>query len=74
MPSWEDWVHTGKLLAQLAVKYGYEQIGRGRLTNDALIATSSGRLGIEIVTTNARDFSRLAEFSSFRWRVEKLLN
>jgi predicted nucleic acid-binding protein len=74
VPSREDWVHTGKLLAQLAVKYGYEQIGRGRLTNDALIATSSGRLGIEIVTTNARDFSRLAEFSSFRWRVEKLLN
>ncbi len=53
VPSREDWVYTGKLLGRLAIKYGYEQIGRGRLTNDALIATSSGRLGIEIVTTNS---------------------
>lgn len=72
VPSKDDWVQTGKLLAMVAIKYGYEQIGRGRLTNDALIAASAGRLGIEIVTTNARDFSRLAEFWPFRWRVENL--
>jgi hypothetical protein len=30
VPSREDWVYTGKLLGRLAIKYGYEQIGRGR--------------------------------------------
>jgi hypothetical protein len=29
------------VLARLAEKYDYEQIGQGRLTNDALIAMSS---------------------------------
>jgi predicted nucleic acid-binding protein len=72
VPTKEDWVQTGKLLARVANKYGYEQIGRGRLTNDALIATSAERLGMEIVTTNARDYSRLAGLLPFRWRVEKL--
>jgi predicted nucleic acid-binding protein len=55
-----DWVQTGKVLARFATKYDYEQIGRGRLTNDALIATSAGRSGITVITRNARDFTRLA--------------
>jgi len=49
----------------LAAKYDYEQIGQGRLTNDALIAMSAGRSGITVITTNARDFIRLAEFRPF---------
>ena len=39
VPNLSDWTQTGKVLARLAAKYDYEQIGRGRLTNDALIAT-----------------------------------
>jgi predicted nucleic acid-binding protein len=66
-----DWTHTGKVLGLLAAKYDYEQIGKGRLTNDALIAMSAGRLGITVITANARDFGRLAEFRPFQWRVEK---
>jgi hypothetical protein len=46
-----------------------EQIGQGRLTNDALIAISAGRLGVEVFTANERDYRRLAEFRSFQWRV-----
>jgi predicted nucleic acid-binding protein len=53
----------------LAAKYDYESIGRGRLTNDALIAMSAGRLGIRVMTTNERDYRRLAEFRVFQWRV-----
>jgi predicted nucleic acid-binding protein len=53
----------------LATKYGYEQIGQGRLTNDALIAISAGRLGIQVLTANERDYRRLAEFRRFQWRV-----
>jgi predicted nucleic acid-binding protein len=69
VPNLEDWTQTGKVLARIAAKHGYEQVGRGRLTNDALIALSAGRLGISVITANARDFARLAEFSSFTWSV-----
>ena len=67
VPSLSDWTQTGEVLGRLAMKHGYEQIGRGRLTNDALIAMSAGRLGITVVTT--RDFARLAEFQAFQWRT-----
>jgi predicted nucleic acid-binding protein len=67
VPALADWVETGKVLGRLATKYGYEQIGRGRLTNDALIAISAGRVGITVITANTRDFARLSEFSAFAW-------
>lgn len=69
VPNLNDWTQTGKALARLAAKHGYEQIGRGRLTNDTLIAASAGRLGITVITANARDFGKLAEFLRFEWRV-----
>src|SRR3984957_14734486 len=69
VPSLNDWTQIGKVLTRLAAKYDFEQIGRGRLTNDALIAMSAGRQGIKVVTTNERDFRRLAEFRSFQWQV-----
>lgn len=62
-------MRAGKVLAKIAAKYGFEQIGRGRLTNDALIATSAGRLGIDIITSNERDFRRLADFIPFHWQT-----
>lgn len=72
VPNLADWTQTGKVLALLAAKYDYEQIGKGRLTNDALIAMSAGRLGITVITANARDFKKLAEFRPLQWRMEKL--
>lgn len=71
IPNLTDWAQTGKVLAVLAAKYNYEQIGKGRLTNDALIAMSAGRLGITVITANARDFAKLAEFRPFQWRIER---
>ena len=70
VPSLTDWTQTGKVLALLGAKYDYEQIGKGRLTNDSLIAISAGRLGITVITANARDFAKLAEFRPFQWRVD----
>jgi len=70
VPNLTDWTQTGNVLALLAAKHGFEQIGKGRLTNDALIAMSAGRLGITVVTANARDFGKLAEFRPFHWRIE----
>ena len=69
VPNLTDWTQAGRVLARLAAKYDYEQIGQGRLTNDALIAMSAGRLGIRVITANKRDFGRLAEFRSFQWQV-----
>src|SRR5450756_1570576 len=59
VPNLSDWTQAGRVLARLAAKYDYEPIGRGRLTNDALIAMSAGRLGIRVITANERDFSCL---------------
>jgi predicted nucleic acid-binding protein len=72
VPNQSDWTQVGRVLARLAAKYHYEQIGQGRLTNDALIAISAGRQGITVITANQRDFRRLAEFRDFRWLVTTL--
>jgi predicted nucleic acid-binding protein len=69
VPNLSDWILTGKLLARLAAKYGYEQIGQARLTNDALVAMSAARRGITVITANERDFGRLAQFHPFQWQV-----
>src|SRR5450756_1813258 len=68
VPNLSDWTQAGRVLARLAAKYRYKKIGRERLTNDALIAMSAGRLGIRVITANERDFSRLAEFRAFQWQ------
>jgi predicted nucleic acid-binding protein len=67
VPNLGDWTETGRVLARLAAKYGYEKIGQGRLANDALIAMSAARMGIRVITANERDFSRIAEFRPFQW-------
>jgi predicted nucleic acid-binding protein len=72
VPSLNDWTQTGRVLARFAAKYHYEKIGRGRLTNDALIAMSAARTGIRVITANERDFEKLAEFRAFRWELAAL--
>jgi predicted nucleic acid-binding protein len=72
VPSLGDWTDAGKVLRRLAAKYGYEKIGRGRLTNDALIAMSAARANIRVITANEKDFRRLAEFRSFAWQLVAL--
>jgi predicted nucleic acid-binding protein len=72
VPNLSDWAQAGKVLARLAAKYHYEKTGQGRLTNDALIAMSAGRLRIRVITANERDFSRLAEFRTFQWQMTTL--
>ncbi len=74
VPSLADWAHAGQVLALLAARYGYEQIGRGRLTNDALIALSAGRYGITVITANARDFALLREFRPFNYEVKTIFS
>ena len=67
VPSRRDWSLTGQVLAHIGAKYGYEQIGRTRMTNDALIAMSAARHGFTVVTRNVDDFKKIAEFRPFQW-------
>ncbi len=69
VPSLSDWAQAGRVLALAGAQHGYEHIGQGRLTNDALIAMSAGRHGIKVITANERDFARLREFRSFQYEV-----
>jgi len=69
VPNLSDWAQAGRVLARLAEKYDYEHIGQGRLTNDALIGMSAGRLGIRVFTANENDYRRLAEFRAFHWQL-----
>jgi len=65
VPNQADWSLTGQVLAKIGAKYGFEEIGRSRLTNDALIAISAARNGLTVLTKNASDLDRIAEFRPF---------
>jgi predicted nucleic acid-binding protein len=67
VPVQRDWSLAGQVLAQVGAKYGYDQVGRTRLTNDALIAMSAARNGFTVLTKNAADFKKIAEFRPFQW-------
>jgi predicted nucleic acid-binding protein len=69
VPNLNDWTRTGEVLAKLSLKYDYDPLGKARLTHDALIAMSAAREGICVITSNARDFKRLAEFRAFQWQT-----
>jgi predicted nucleic acid-binding protein len=71
-PNSKDWTRTGRILAQIGKKYGYEQVGKSWLTNDTLIATSASRQGIKVITANQRDFARLAEFCTLSWQTHAI--
>jgi predicted nucleic acid-binding protein len=67
IPIQNDWRLAGEVLAKVGEKYGYEQVGRTRMTNDALIAMSAARNGFTVLTKNADDFKKIAEFRPFSW-------
>lgn len=69
VPNHSDWSRAGRVIARIGGEYGYEQTGRARLTNDALIAGSAARTGMLLLTLNKRDFARIAEFRPFHWQL-----
>lgn len=66
-PLQSDWTASGQVLALIGEKYGYEQVGRARMTNGALISMSAARLGFTILTKNAVDFKKIGEFRPLSW-------
>jgi predicted nucleic acid-binding protein len=69
IPSRNDWTTAGLALSKIGRKYGFELIGRARMTNDALIAMSCASRGLVVQTKNPGDFKLIAEFRSFEWEV-----
>jgi len=67
VPNQADWSLAGRVLASIGVRYGFEEVGRSRLTNDALIAVSAARNGFKVLTRNPLDFARIDEFRPFDW-------
>jgi predicted nucleic acid-binding protein len=67
VPRQSDWTAAGQVLSLIGEKYGYEEVGRARMTNDALIAMSSSRSGIVVQTLNDDDYRKIAEFRPFEW-------
>jgi hypothetical protein len=67
VPILSDWTLAGNVLGKIGEKYGYELIGRARLTNDTLLAASVARRGLKLLTVNAKDFSKISEFIPLDW-------
>jgi predicted nucleic acid-binding protein len=67
VPLQSDWTAAGQVLSLVGEKYGYEEVGRARMTNDALIAMSSLRSGVAVQTLNDDDYRKIAEFRPFEW-------
>jgi predicted nucleic acid-binding protein len=67
VPVLSDWTLAGNVLCKIGEKYGYELIGRARLTNDTLLAASVARRGLKLLTVNAKDFAKISEFIPLDW-------
>ena len=67
VPAQSDWRLAGEVLSLIGQKYGFDQVGRARMTNDALIAMSVARTGLTVLTKNPGDFKKIAEFRPFSW-------
>ncbi len=69
IPNQADWSITGQVLNKIGEKYGFEKVGKARLTNDTLLAMSAARMGFKLFTANAKDFNLISEFREFDWEI-----
>lgn len=69
LPNQTDWSIAGRILNKIGEKYGFDKIGKARLTNDTLLAMSVARNGFRLFTSNAKDFKLIEEFREFDWEI-----
>ncbi len=69
VPNQSDWSIAGQILNKIGEKYGFDKVGKARLTNDTLLAMSIARNGLKLFTANAKDFRLISEFREFDWEV-----
>ncbi len=68
-PTATDWRQAGKILSGIGRRFGFEEIGRSRLTNDVLIAISAARTNSTLCTGNTKDFDRIRQFLDFSFVI-----
>lgn len=68
-PNSSDWSLAGQILNKIGVKYGFDKIGKARLTNDTVLAMSVARNGMTLLTSNVKDFKLISEFREFVWEL-----
>ena len=69
VPNQTDWSIAGQILNKIGKKYGFEKIGKARLTNDTVLAMSVARNGFTLLTANVKDFRLISEYREIKWRV-----
>lgn len=69
VPDRRDWTSAGQVLSKVGQKYGFNLVGKARMTNDAVIAMSVASHGLTVQTKNPGDFQLIAEFRSFDWEA-----
>jgi predicted nucleic acid-binding protein len=69
VPNQTDWSIAGQVLNKIGEKYGFDKVGKARLTNDTLLAMSVARNGFKLLTANAKDFQLICEFREFEWEI-----
>ena len=69
IPNQSDWSIAGQILNKIGQKYGFEKIGKARLTNDTLLAMSVARNGHTLLTINKKDFALISEFREFKYQI-----
>ena len=68
-PTATDWRKAGNVLSGIGRRFGFEETGRGRLTNDVLIAISAVRTNATLCTGNAKDFHLIRQFLDFSFVI-----
>jgi predicted nucleic acid-binding protein len=63
-PSYWAWKESGRLLAELVAKGDWISLPRS-FVNDVLLAMSCREAGVVLVTSNLRDFERIARLRKF---------
>ena len=68
-PTNEEWIDSGKVLAAIRRRRGFEPHKMRDLHFDVLIALTARTHGARLVTTNRADFELIREYRSFRLDV-----
>lgn len=68
-PTEKDWIESGRILAAIRTRRGFEPIKMRDLHFDVLIALTAGAHGARLITSNRADFELIQEYLSFRLEV-----
>lgn len=68
-PSEEDWLNSGRVLAAIRQKNGYEVPKLRDLHFDVLIALTARSHGARLITSNRADFELICRFAEFSLEV-----